>query len=744
MDKSKVQPFRRIFKYVWPQWPRLIVIFFTAMLGAVLFSLSFATVMPLLKVMMGEEGLHSWIDRRSCNWKYGMDFYVPDRADFVDPNNQEILCYLIVTSVDDDGQAHIAGISPQDKIVGAGSFMATKNTPIHSAKLLEELATTADGSLIDVQLRSINEAGKTVPGVVQLETLPKPDDMDPKQVSFIRRFQWGAKWMVMQRAQWAVGFLPRENAKTNKRKAIIFIILLMAGVTTARCIATFYQKYLAEKVVQVAIAHLRENVFSHVMMMPVGYFSSKGTSDTISRLLGDTSGTGKGVKILLGKALREPQKAFWCLVIAFTISWQLTLIFLCAAPITIGLLGLLGRKIKKATRRSLMTSARMLGKVQDTIKSLRVVKVYNRQKYEIGLFGDINKKFLRHSLRIAKVQAATGPTMEFLGMVAGSAALLVGAYWVCSPGIEYKMEPSQFFGILLLLGTAAESVRKSSDVWNKVQEANAAAERVYAIVDAPLEAEQPGAIELPPLKEQIEFRDVVFTYPDADEPVLKGINLKVQAGETVAVVGPNGSGKTTLVNLIPRFYDVDNGMILIDGQDIYGTTLASLRDQIAMVTQNVVTFNETIAANISYGREDAGIEEIIGAAKCSFAHEFIDSEPDGYETLIGEHGSGFSGGQLQRIVIARAALKNPSILIFDEAMSQIDADSESKIQQALSELMVGRTCFIIAHRFSTIISADRIVVMDEGRIVAQGRHEELIKSCGLYQNLYETQLMAPQ
>ncbi len=647
-----------------------------------------------------------------------------------------------MTSIDEEGQAYKSGIRVQDKIVGVN--VKDLSTVVNSSKLLEKLATSDDGSTVEVRINRSDQEGQDVSQIVHLKSLPKPDDMDKEQYRFASRVQWGFKYAIMKKAQWVGGFLSREEAKTNQAKAVIFIILAMAVVTTARCIATFYQKYLAEKVVQIAIARLRENVFSHVMMMPVGYFSSKGTSDTISRLLGDTSELGKGVKILLGKALREPMKAFCCLGVAFMISWQLTLIFLCAAPITIGLLGLLGRKIKKATRRSLMTSARMLGKVQDTIKSLRVVKVYNRQKYEIDLFGGINKKFLRHSLRIAKVQAATGPIMEFLGMLAATAALIVGVYWVCSSGMEQKMDPSQFFGLLLFLGTAAESVRKSSDIWNKVQEANAAAERVYAIVDAPLEAERPDAVELPPMKEQIEFRDIVFTYPDADEPVLKGINLKVQAGETVAVVGPNGSGKTTLINLIPRFYNVDSGMIIIDGQDIYGATLASLRDQIAMVTQNVVTFNETIAANISYGKDDAGIEEIIGAAKCSFAHEFIDSEPDGYETFIGEHGSGFSGGQRQRIVIARAALKNPSILIFDEAMSQIDADSESKIQQALSELMVGRTCFIIAHRFSTVISADRIVVMDDGRIVAQGRHEELIKSCGLYQNLYETQLMAPQ
>jgi len=295
--------------------------------------------------------------------------------------------------------------------------------------------------------------------------------------------------------------------------------------------------------------------------------------------------------------------------------------------------------------------------------------------------------------------------------------------------------------LLALLGSAAASVRRTGDIWNKIQEANAAAERVFGMMDEPLEPEKAGAINLAPLKEKIEFRNVVFTYPGLDRPALKGIDLCVWAGHKVAIVGPNGSGKTTLANLIPRFYDPDSGQVLIDGRDIREATLHSLRSQIGMVTQNVVTFNDTIAANIGYSKPGAGREDIIKAAKRAFAHEFIEPLSQGYDTVIGEQGSGLSGGQLQRIVIARAILKNPAILIFDEATSQVDADSESKIHRAIEEIMRDRTSFIIAHRFSTIIAADVIVVMDNGRIVAQGQHEELMQICPLYQSLYETQLV---
>jgi ABC-type multidrug transport system fused ATPase/permease subunit len=277
-----------------------------------------------------------------------------------------------------------------------------------------------------------------------------------------------------------------------------------------------------------------------------------------------------------------------------------------------------------------------------------------------------------------------------------------------------------------------------------MQMSNAAADRVFALFDQPEEKEKPDAVELVPLSREIEFRDVVFTYPGSDRPVLNKINLKVQAGHNIAVVGPNGSGKTTLANLIPRFFEPDSGKILIDGIDIQDVTLHSLRDQIGMVTQDIVTFNDTIAANIAYGKPNATREEIIDAAKAAYAHEFIAPLPDAYDTIIGEHGSGLSGGQLQRIVIARAILKNPAILIFDEATSQVDADSEAKIRNAIEKMMQHRTTFIIAHRFSTVITADLIVVMDKGQIIAQGRHEKLIRTCLLYQSLYENQLIASE
>ncbi|MEJ2701608.1 MAG: ABC transporter transmembrane domain-containing protein [Sedimentisphaerales bacterium] len=713
-----MKAFTRVFKYVWPQWPRLIVVFVSAMLIGMLFSLSFATVVPLLKVMMGEEGLRGWVDRNVCNWRYGMNFDVPETPDFLERPDSNLAFYLDVDHVSKGSLAQRAGLKVNDKIVGAGGTLVGEGrTRVTRAQLLQILATTANGS-IPVQVRRDNTVGAPKITELTLSTPPKPFYVD---------------W-----AQGLVGLIAkRGDGKGSKERAVMFIILGMVVVTVMRCIATFYQRYLGEKVVQIVICGLREDVFYHVTRMPLGFFSQEGTSDTVSRIVNDTGQVSQSVKILLGKALLEPMKAAGTLGLAMCLNWKLTLIFLAAGPAAIGFGATLGRKIKKGTRKSLLSRSAMLGRLSDVVGALSVVKVYNRQEHEHTAFTNVNRQLLRRLLHISKVDAATGPVMEVLGMFAGSAALLVGVHWVANA----NMRSSSFFGLLIALGVTAECVRKSSDIWNRVQMSNAAAERVFGVIDEDLEEEVAGAEAIGPLRREIEFRNVVFSYPRTNKPVLKGINLIVPAGHNVAIVGPNGSGKTTLANLVPRFYNPDSGQILIDGKDIRNATLFSLRNQIGMVTQQIVTFNDTIATNIAYGKPGASREEIIASAKRAFAHEFITPLPKGYDTIIGEQGAGLSGGQLQRIVIARAILRDPAILIFDEATSQVDADSEAKIHNAIEEIMRDRTSFIIAHRFSTVITADVIVVMDRGRIVAQGQHEQLIETCSLYQSLYETQLV---
>ncbi len=712
--------FRRAFGYVWPQWPRLVTIVCSAILISILFSLSVVTVLPLLKVMMGEEGLHGWVNRKISENRYGINFYVPDKAELLDPNNPQIAYHLRVAAVRKNGGGDKAGLRCDDLIVGAGSSVVSGTVDkIPSGILIRELATISEVGSIVIQYRRLDERG--IPQTATGE------------------LRCGGKPFYANYAQRLLRFVPDDQSRATKKKAVLFIIFLIAVFTVIRCICRFYQDYTVQKVVSTSLARLREDTFRHAMELPVGFFAKDGPSDTVSRLVRDTASIENGIKVLLGKTLGEPLKALGMIACAMWIDRNLTLVFLLAAPASLLALTKLGRKMKRATKKSLANWAVMLNKLREAIGFVRVVKVYNQQEYEGAHFEAVNRELLKQQFRIAKVDAIASPIMETLGMIAGCVGLGFAAQWV------YKgtMQPSDFFTLLVLLGATADSFRRTSDVWNRVQEANAAAERVFQILDEPREVQKGGAVELPPLAERIEFRNVVFTYPGVEKPMLKGINLSVQAGHNIAIVGPNGSGKTTLANLIPRFYDVDSGQILIDGKDIRDATLFSLRSQIGMVTQDAVTFNDTIAANIAYGKAGATRAEIIDAAKRSFADEFISLLPNGYDAVIGEQGAGLSGGQLQRIVIARAILRNPAILIFDEATSQVDADSEAKIHVAIEEIMRDRTSFIIAHRFSTVVNADVIVVMDDGRIVAQGHHEELMHVCPLYQSLYETQLIVP-
>ncbi|NLZ04384.1 MAG: ABC transporter ATP-binding protein [Phycisphaerae bacterium] len=728
-----MKDFARLFGYVWPQWPSVVAVVVSAMVIALLLSVSFMAIIPLLTVMIGNEGLHGWADRKTCETAYGLVSEATEPGEGTEPALQN---HLRVIRVREGGLAEKAGIRKDDHIANVGpSVPPVSEVETSYARMLEELAKATDQTLRVTLLR--RESTDWTRLDVELDTPRNLAAVDAQKWNAFRYIKWRVHLVGLAAARWAIGFLPRGHAAEDQVRAVAAIMAVMLLITIIRCVAKYYQDYIGQKIVQSAINELRQDVFARLMHVPIGIFATERPSDTISRIMRDTNTMTSAIKVMLGKALREPINALFMLVFAIALNWKLSLVFLTAAPLVLVLLGSFGRKMKKASRRSLVAGAEMLSKLQEAVTGLRVVKVYNQQQYEQKQFGKINDRLLKQLLAMSKVDAATHPVLEVLGMLAGAGAIIVGMAWFTGGSLD----GTEFIALLALLGGAAEAVRKTSDIWNKIQQANAAAERVFAVLDHPTEPEKPNAVVLPSGRGNVEFRDVVFTYPGADRTTLKGVNLTVTAGHNVAVVGPNGSGKTTLANLLPRFYDPDSGHILIGGYDIAEVTLDSLRSQIGMVTQEVITFNDTITANIGYGRRGATQGEIVEAARRAFAHEFINQLPLGYDTVIGEHGVGLSGGQLQRIVIARAILKNPAILIFDEATSQVDADSEAKIHKAITEIMQGRTTFIIAHRFSTVVAADVIVVMDGGRIVAQGKHEQLMQTCSIYQGLYETQLI---
>ena len=596
-----MKEFGRVFQYVWPQWPRVVIVFVSAMVISLLLSTSFLTIIPLLRVMVGKEGLRSWVDRTACDAYYGLDVQIPRVGASPDEPNKAPAIYLQVDRVRQRSLAEAAGFQADDRIVDVNN-MDVASSP---TRMLRALASP--------QSRTLVVKVKRGEGTTQL-SLATP--LNETAVSGLHRNAFARlKWRMQSAglgvADRVVSLLPQGQDPDSQVASVAILMIVVTVLTTVRCIAKFYQDYLGQKVVQLAVNNLREDIFSHMMRMPMRAFTGERPSDTISRIVRDTSQMGNGIQVLLGKALREPMNALFMMAAAVWLNWKLTLIFLTAAPLVVVLLGQFGHKMKRASKKSLVSSSEMLSKLTEVVAGLRIVKVYDQHEREREAFRGINNRLLKQLLHMSKVDAASQPILEVLGMLAGAVAIIFGVSWVSAGNVN----PEEFLALLILLGASAEAVRKTSDIWNRVQQANGAAERVFAVVDQPTEEEKPNAIVLPPAKGDVEFRNVCFKYPQREQQTLRNINLSVKAGLNVAVVGPNGSGKTTLINLIPRFYDPDGGQILIDGQDTRDVTLASLRNQIGMVTQDILTFNDTIAANIAYGRKDATKEEVVEAAQ---------------------------------------------------------------------------------------------------------------------------------
>jgi ATP-binding cassette, subfamily B, bacterial MsbA len=525
-----------------------------------------------------------------------------------------------------------------------------------------------------------------------------------------------------------------------KRTDVGLVAAAVVAVYVVKGLGAFFSQYLMTDIGQRVVRDIRDRLFSHVLGQSAGFFARRTTGQLMSRITNDVTQVQQAVSETIGDLLRETLALFGYAVLLFYYDARLALVVMTGAPVVVYPLVRLGQRVRRTTRRSQEELEHISHIVAEAFSGHRIVKAFGAEGDEARRFAIASDRVYRTNMKVTSALSALPPLMEFLGGLGMAAALWYGSRQIATGHLTTGEFTSFIAAMFLMYGPA----KKLSRVNASVQQAIAASERIFEMLDTHTEVhDRPGAGDLAPVREHIEFRRVSFSYDDGDQRrILSDVDFTVHAGQVVAVVGLSGAGKTTLVNLIPRFYDVTGGAIVIDGVDIRDVTLKSLRAQIGMVTQETVLFDDTIAANIAYGARLASQEAVEAAARTAHAHEFISMLPQTYQTRIGERGQRLSGGQRQRLAIARALLKNPPILILDEATSSLDAESEALVQDALASLMLNRTSLVIAHRLSTVRRADAIVVLECGEVKEIGRHDELLaRPDGVYARLYALQMI---
>ena len=517
------------------------------------------------------------------------------------------------------------------------------------------------------------------------------------------------------------------------------VLLLLAIVTIFVSLLSNLFRYMGAWTVENmrtrTLQRMRNEMFSKVVDMNVGYFSDQRKGDIISKITSDVGVVQFCITNTLQVAFREPFLIIGYTVMMVAISWELALFSVLFLPVVALIIGSIVKRLRHPARTSQQRMGELVSTLDESLSGIKVIKSYNATGYVKQKFYDLSEDLARLTLSMARRQQLASPMSEFLGISAVGVILVFGGSLV----FKDALSPEGFIAFIAMFSQITRPVRTFIDQFSNINQGIAAGERIFSIIDAQSEIQdKPGAIELDGLKDKIEFRDIHFSY-DGSREVIEGISFEIKRGETVALVGPSGGGKSTLSELIPRFYDVKAGDILIDGVSVRDYTQDSLRAHMSVVAQDTVLFNDTIEGNIAMGKAGATHDENVEAARIANADCFIQEAPEGYQTNIGDRGVKLSGGQRQRLSIARAVLKNPEILILDEATSALDTESEKLVQDALNKLLVGRTSVVIAHRLSTIHNADKIIVVDHGRVAEQGTHTELLAKGGIYAKLIELQ-----